>query len=425
MRKITIASILLLFASSLAVAETHTVIDRPSQGVAVNHVIDVGDYDRFSLQGVYADGTPSGHTIVDGVKQAATITVADPTTGLNGTAASATINVSSVTGVSGDVVVVWGYRYEEGEEWSVGATTTTSATALAAAVNRHPSISATSSGSTVTVTAVALGTVGNTYTLTTTDATWLIISGANFTGGIDAPSIRVNSVTFTEGTDFDVVASSDTTADNIADAINADITVGAQVVASTVSNVITLTSILSGQTSYGVSSSTTGFTTTVFSAGAPTDINIDNDQISEAAHSLTTGLQVLFQKSAGTDPTGLTSGTTYWSIRVSKDYYQLASSSNNAIAGTDIDITDVTGGGTFSVTPLSLTAGSAGYKWQGSNDNTNWSDLTSLSSITYSVLGAGNTLWDVGEYDYRYIRMNYTAPTQGGLDLDVILNGRK
>ena len=99
-----------------------------------------------------------------------------------------------------------------------------------------------------------------------------------------------------------------------------------------------------------------------------------------------------------------------------------ATSAVNASAGTDIDITALTGAGSFTVTPLAFAAGSAGFKWQGSNDNSNFSDLA-VSSITYS--SPDNQLWDMGEYNYRYIRVNFTGPTTGGIDLDVIMNGRR
>jgi hypothetical protein len=69
-------------------------------------------------------------------------------------------------------------------------------------------------------------------------------------------------------------------------------------------------------------------------------------------------------------------------------------------------------------------SGTPSFKWEGSNDDSNWYDLTStISSVTYS--SADNTLWDIGEVDYRYLRINYTGPTRGGLSLQVYMSGKK
>ncbi len=427
MKKNIIASILLVFAIGIAKAEfaNFTAIDRPAQGVAVLHVLDVGQYDRFSLQGVYSDGTPSAHTFVDGSKQVATITIPTTTTNLIATQASATINVVSTTNALLDTVVVFGQRNLEGTDWDMGASTTASAIALAASINQHHEVSATSSGSTVTVTAIAFGIAGNSYSLTTTDATNLDISGALFTGGLDVHTVKIAGVTLSENTDFNVVAASATTADNIGDAIIANTTLLALFSTSTSNNVLTVTALLPGDGGYIIGTSTTGFAIGGgFSVGIDSDVDITNDRVSESAHGFTTGLGILFSTVAtSVAPGGLTNQTTYYAIKVTDNLYKVASSSTNAIAGTAVDITGVTGSGSFTFTPPSLVvATSNGYKWQGSNDNTNWSDL-SLSSITWSA--AGNTLWDVGEYDFRYIRMNFTAPAWGALDLDVILNGQR
>jgi len=337
-------------------------------------------------------------------------------------AATQTVEVSSVAGVSGDGITVLGYTYTEGVEWAIGTTTTTGATSLAAAVNTHPDLTASSSGSTVTITAVAVGVAGNSYPITTTDATYLILGGALFTGGVDVETVRVAGITLSEGTDFTAVASANTTADNIGDAIIANSTLVLLFSTSTSTNVLTITALEAGQNNYSISASTAGFAVSQMNNGVDGAFSVSSDKISKADHGLTTGVSVLLSTTAGTPPGGLSADTTYYAIKLNDNIFQLATSSTNALAGTDIDITGVTGSGTVVLTPPALDIGSAGYKWQGSNDNTNWSDVTtSISSITYAA--SGNTLWDVGEYNFKYLRMVYTAPDWGALDLDVTLNG--
>lgn len=60
--------------------------------------------------------------------------------------------------------------------------------------------------------------------------------------------------------------------------------------------------------------------------------------INYTSHGLVTGQKVVYANGGGTSITGLTTGYTYWVIRVSANYIRLASSQSNAIAGTAIAI---------------------------------------------------------------------------------------
>jgi hypothetical protein len=150
------------------------------------------------------------------------------------------------------------------------------------------------------------------------------------------------------------------------------------------------------------------------------EISVANNTMNEATHGFSTGLDVLYTLTAGTAPTGLTSGTTYYAIRDSANYFKLALTSTGAVAGAAIDITGVAGGSTHSFAPLAFVTGSMGWKWQGSNDGTNYSDLA-ISPVVYS--SDATDIYDFNGYNYRYLRLNITGPTRGGVDIDGILYG--
>lgn len=194
-------------------------------------------------------------------------------------------------------------------------------------------------------------------------------------------------------------------------------------------SVVTATTTLVDATVRYVSASSTNTSwgTPFFTGGTSPDIDVTNDIITHTAHGLTTGLRVWVSTTAGTIPTGLTMGTSYYAIALTADTYALATSSTNAVAGTKVDITANIGSSTIGTHPLALvlSAGAAsntGFKWQASNDGTNFYDV-SLASVTYST--ASNYLWDLGAVNYRWLRMNFTPPTSGGIAVSAVLNGKR
>jgi hypothetical protein len=102
----------------------------------------------------------------------------------------------------------------------------------------------------------------------------------------------------------------------------------------------------------------------------------------------------------------------------------LSTTSAQAVAGSYIVLAapSSTGSHTFTLTPDAL-SGTASFKWQGSNDNVNWSDLA-VSSVTFATpYTAGSSSWDFAHYNYRYARVNFIKPTTGGVALAVTING--
>jgi hypothetical protein len=326
MKRILLCLALLALAVNVS-AKSRTngaIIDWDAQAVKSTPQFDVSDMDRFSLQAIYGDGTPSAHTLSTGGKSGAQITVVS-------------------------------------------------------------------------------------------------------TSGLTSATIGINGVTLTNGTDFTSVSTASGTAKAISDAIVAHATLGSIITSTwTAGGVVYATSTYVGTNAYSLTTSTyaalrpSGFQ---FTGGSDSDISQANDTFYEATHGITTGLAVLVSTpGSGTLPSPLIGGTTYYGIKVDANYYKLATTTTTAVAGAAVDISSPIGSTTVTVTPLSLDAGSAGFKWQVSNDNSNWTDL-SVSSITYSA--AGTYIWDMGAFNYRYLRLDYTAPTSGGLSLSVYQAGKR
>lgn len=429
-----LASILMPFSKITAHAATvdNLEVDRPGQGIGFNQSIDVSRYGTIGAQAVYSDGTPSSHTINTGVKRSATITPVLNSTDLIGAQASVTVSVRSTQAVSGDQVIIGGITFCEGStvgKWKSDTSTTTAATRLKDLIDAHPDYVATSAGSTVTVKYVSYGTAGNGIPVTTSDSTNLVISAATMASGIARPTVIMNGVTLTEGVDFNANSSSLTVTNNLVTAINANATLNLQVIASSAypSAVTTITALYPGLNSdYYLITSTAGLANSGFAVGGASDLDIATDIFSKIAHGFTTGIQVILNAppTSVTAPTGLTNGTTYYVIKLNEDRYKLATTSTTAVAGTAINITALTSTNNAEIIkPLALAVGANnGFKWQASNDNSNFSDL-SVSSVTYSA--AGNTLWDFGTFAYKYLRLVFVQPTSGGITLRVRLFGKE
>lgn len=244
------------------------------------------------------------------------------------------------------------------------------------------------------------------------------------TSGLSGARITMNGYTLDNGAEWTSVSTASGTAKAIADAINA--TPGLKdIVSSTwaANGTVYSTSAVVGTApnSWTMFSSTpSALLVNNFSNGAATAISITTDKITtSSAHGISTGAPLLFVKVTGTVPTGLTTATTYYAIVSDAVSFKLASSSANALAGTAIDITAITGSGSFTLTPTAF-AGTWSFKWQGSNDNLNWADLNA-TAITYSV--PATTLWD-GLVHYKYLRLNFTAGTGGGMNIKVVGYGQ-
>ena len=147
------------------------------------------------------------------------------------------------------------------------------------------------------------------------------------------------------------------------------------------------------------------------------DVSVANDTITITSHGLKTGLKVAATTS-GTLPGGL-SATDYWVIVSDSNTIKLATSAANAIAGTAIGITSAAGGGTHTLTPAAIS--SSTVKVQGSNDETNWVDI---SGATANITATGSLLINVADVGYRWIRPVYTITT-GQVSVSTLVTGKE
>lgn len=81
-----------------------------------------------------------------------------------------------------------------------------------------------------------------------------------------------------------------------------------------------------------------------------TNLNIDQNYIKITNHGFLTGTPVVYSNGGGTSIGGLTNTTTYFVIAINKDHLRLASTADNADAGTAVAVTTFGAGGTHSLT---------------------------------------------------------------------------
>lgn len=127
-------------------------------------------------------------------------------------------------------------------------------------------------------------------------------------------------------------------------------------------------------------------------------------------HGMDTGL-VAQLTSTGTLPTGLTTSTNYYVIKVDEDQIMLASSANNAKAGIPITLgSQGSDGAVATMTPTALAG--ASIKLQKSNDGVNFIDVEAATAIS----GATNVMIEKSSVSYRYIKA-VKAITSGQVSL--------
>jgi hypothetical protein len=390
--------------------------------------------DSLSMQAAYSSATVAAVSFTDGSASTATVTVSSYSA-LTTAQGSNTLTVSSNTirAIKGQKFTLNGRPFVEGELWSIKGSTTLTAVDITNAINNDTEVnsvfSATNTLAVITITCKSSGAVCNTYTLTSSTPAALTTGAAKFSGGRNHGVLVVAGQALTEGTDFSALASNAVTSKAVSDSIQANLVLASIIKSTwTAGGVITATSAVVGaDIRYNMQSSSYAALTPFapqFYGGTASNIVTASSKINVTAHGFTTGLPVLYTKSAGTSPGALVANTTYYVVRVDANNFKLASSQANALLGTVVSIATQTaqGGGTFILTPLAI-AGTPSFKWQYSNDNSNWVDM-SVSSVTMSSLALATTVWDFGTITYRYLRLNVVAPTAGGINLVVTGVGR-
>lgn len=325
-----------------------------------------------------------------------------------------------------------GFKLKNGIDWSTGLSSTNTATSIVTAASSISGFTASASSNVVTISCTSSGTVCNSYTLTSSSAAALLAGAGTFSGGVNPVRMAINGTVLTEGVDFNAITSSAVAAVNLSNAINANSTLAPLITASTGPiGVVTLTSDSVGAgTKYSLWSSNYNglrpFATAMYGGSSGAVVTTANE-LHLPAHGFTRALPVLYTKTAGTSPGTLVAGTTYFVVPVDANNIQLAASSANAVAGSPvvgISTQAAAGAGSFKLTPLAYT-GTAGFFWEASNDGSNYNPV-SVSSVTYSSPSSTptSTLWDLGDINFKWLRLNATAPTTGALNLVVTVNGR-
>ena len=149
------------------------------------------------------------------------------------------------------------------------------------------------------------------------------------------------------------------------------------------------------------------------------DVNVTDNTITEAAHGLITGQRVAATTN-GTLPAPL-AATNYYVIKVDVDTIKLATSQANALAGSEINISDDGSvGGTHTLTPAALAATITLYT---SNDGVTFQTYAS-SIASGSITAAGGKLWDLTDkLNYAYLRIAM-AVTTGAIGVNARLYGK-
>jgi len=166
---------------------------------------------------------------------------------------------------------------------------------------------------------------------------------------------------------------------------------------------------------FGGSSDSTATSTHDFVAG---DVTAGADTITEANHGLTTGQTIVFTTTAADPPDPLVAGTTYYVIVVDADTYQVATNLANALAGTQIDLTDG-GSGTHTATfqtyvPVRVNLGSADGSatnlLSDSGTGTRYWNIT--NSANANIMGRGTV--EIDGIDNDALRVNGTGTVTVG-----------
>lgn len=184
-------------------------------------------------------------------------------------------------------------------------------------------------------------------------------------------------------------------------------------------NNITSTSATTSTDDYSLVSVQFGYTdiTPAADSFVDGDVNITTDEITMTSHGFITGL-VGQLTTTGALPTGLSAATNYYVIKVSDNIVKLASSYNNAIAGTAVDITAAAGTGTHTFTPTAL---SATVKLQSTVNGDDWIDISGKSTAVSATGSAIHTLSDFAEPMIRTV----VTQTSGVMNLEVVVFGKK
>ncbi|MCX5794968.1 MAG: hypothetical protein NTY77_05700 [Elusimicrobia bacterium] len=433
MKKLIAAAMLgaLAFCAGLAHADTTTTVLANESALArdLTYQMDLQTLGIGNLSAVvsYTSATLPAKTFSDAPHATGTVTVVAPSA-LSTAAATNQVTVVSTAGLAGGYITMPGYVWQEGVHWKKGATTAATATNIATLLQaKVPWIRARAVGSVVYATAAYTGTSYN-QALTTNKSVNLTIAHATFTGGQDTAVLSINGIQLRANKDWSPAGNATAVGAAIAAAIAANSSLNALVTASADSGAITLTARAAGTGGNYSLVTTTAAALSVSGAamtgGTTPPFVIGGSAIAIPAHGFTLSLPLLYTQAAGKPIGGLTDQTTYYAAPVNAGSVKLASSKANAVAGTYIVFTASSAPtNTYTLTPLAI-SGTPSFKWQVADSTNSWSDVsgTAVTINSYSSPAATATAF-LGSPTSRYVRLNVTAPTTGGLYLRATVIG--
>lgn len=420
-------------------------------GLAYNntYVFDMNGHDAsgFAAQANFSSATFAVATFGDGSQATGAITVAN-LAGLTTAFAFDSItltsaNNSSTTLLNASVQIMGpggypSYVLRNGSDWTVKATATGTLQSIAGAITANipwvnASVVPSGSSAVLSATSSVVGTFYNSYSvLASTPA--LAVATPHFSGGQNAAGVSIAGTTLISPRDWQVGVTSAATATSIAAAVNGSAALSPLVSAAANSpsaGIVTLTSVLANSSANFPLASSTPTALTLSGAamtggGAPA-FALNGHIIAIPSHGLTKALPVLYSTAGGGVIGGLSNQTTYYAIVVDANDVALAATSAAAQAGTFITFTSSTtqaSAHVYTLSPLAI-SGTPGFKWQVSNDNLSWIDM-GISSVTVTSYTApySSFAWDQIATNMRFIRLNVTAPSTGGLSLTVQLNAK-
>jgi hypothetical protein len=380
--------------------------------------------DTVTATAVVSKPVMSAVTWTDGGLSTGSFTVSS-VSNIGGVQGTSSITVVSTSSLKNQYIEVNGKRLRNGYEWKTKATTALTATDIARILDYVTGVDASAASNVVYATATSVGTAYNSYTFTSSSSN-MTVSSATFVGGTNAAAITIGGISFTNGVEWTAVATATGTAQAIVTAINANATLSPIITATRSTADVVLTADAVGVNALTLSSNFAGITASgsAMTGGSASAYTINTPTIAKATHGMTTGMEVLYSTS-GFALGGLTNQTTYYAIATDANNFQLASSTTNAVAGTYITLTSSSTAGphTFTVTPTD-TAGTWGSKWQTSDDNVSWSNM-SVSSVTFATpYATSTTTWDLGAIGHRYLRFLVDRGDNGAINVQLSVTGR-
>lgn len=437
---LALAAVAITVATARAVGLSGYLVNDPVLAYDQNFTVDLqrAGVNTVSADAVYSSATLTSKTFIDGQVSTGTVTIVTAASLIQSKATN-TITVAANSDIGKGTCIAYaipgigGKLLCHGRQWRKGSTSHLTAVAIASVLSANGlPANAGGSGDVVYATAPANGALYNSIPLSVSDAS-LTAGAALFTGGRDQGTAVINGVAFKQGRDYTAVAGDNaTTRDNLLTAINANTKVSGFLVASSPdTDKIKLQSLKVGTVYNFALSSNAGAAMTVTNGGLMTGgrnaaWSLNGTVIALPSHGMETGVAALYTAGA-VGISGLTDQTTYFVKAVDANSIKLSDTKAHAVSGTFITLASSntpTAFHTYTLAPLSFVAATnTGFKWQTSTDNSTWTSIDTSSVSWISDGGAGSKSWSLGKLTPRYLRAAVIAPTSGGLNLRITVNG--